>query len=528
MISKIKLKNYKKYDEAEFYFNAGRNILVGDNNSGKSSLLQAISLVLNGSYSQVENIGLINLFNSDSVDIFCKLPVVERTIEKLPVLYIELYFDSTNEKIKDNFNLYGKHNSEERSSFGVRLLVEPNLEQYGNILLALSDESMTFPYEYYGVKFQSFCGADYNSYSKPHKFKYHYLDTSLVDTKKEIDKHISMIYEKSIGKDNQAKINHSFRQMSDDFIKDMINQGILQQDEEYKLLVNNNSNTSFKDKATVKNSGVDIRNFGQGEKVLLSVRNMYSTVDEKVGVVLIEEPENHLSFLKMHTLLDYINRNNETQLFISTHSNMIASRLGLDNCTILHGKKQLKLDKLDKETVKFFNKTSNQNILNFILSNRSILVEGDSEYILLEKMYEIVNSSSPSQDEIMVVSVSGLSFKRYLNVAKELNKKVVVITDNDGNYQKNVVERYQEYEDCKEIKVLSQEDSNMYTFEVSLFNQNQDWIKSKRITKSPNIQDWMLNNKSESAIRILEKLEDNTDGFKVPDYIRQAVKWIKN
>ena len=68
----------------------------------------------------------------------------------------------------------------------------------------------------------------------------------------------------------------------------------------------------------------------------------------------------------------------------------------------------------------------------------------------------------------------------------------------------------------------------MYTFEVSLFNQNQDWIKSKRITKSPNIQDWMLNNKSESAIRILEKLEDNTDGFKVPDYIRQAVKWIKN
>lgn len=526
MISKIKLKNYRKYDEAEFCFNAGRNILVGDNNSGKSSLLQAISLVLSGSYSQIESIGLVNLFNSDSVESFCKLPVKERDIKKLPELYIELYFDSTDEKIKDNFNLHGKNNSEEKMNFGIRLLVKPNLEERENISLALSEELMTFPYEYYSVDFQSFSGNGYNSYSKPHKFKYHYLDTSLVNTKKEIGKHISMIYEKSINTNNQAKINHSFRQISDNFIRDMINKGILQQDEKYKLLINNNNSTPFKDKATVKSRGVDIKNFGQGEKVLLSVCNMYSTIDEKVGIILIEEPENHLSFLKMHTLLSYI-QGDDTQLFISTHSNMIASRLGLNNCTILHDKKQLTLDKLDKETVKFFNKTSNQNILNFILSNKAILVEGDSEYILLEKMYEIVNGSNPYQDGVLVISVNGLSFKRYLEVAKELGKKVAVITDNDGDHQKNVLEKYKEYKDCEEIEIFSEDDNNIRTFEVSLFKQNQNWIESKRITRPSDIQDWMLNNKSESAIKILEKLEDSTGDFQVPDYIRRALEWIK-
>lgn len=528
MISKIKLKNYKKYDEAEFCFNAGRNILIGDNNSGKSSLLQAISLVLNGSYSQIENIGLVNLFNSDSVELFCKLPVQERDIEKLPELYIELYFDSTHEKIKDESNLYGKNNSEEKWDFGIRLLAKPNLEECENILLALSEESVTFPYEYYSVDFQSFSGSGYNSYSKPHRFKYHYLDTSLVDTKKEIDKHISMIYRKSVSRNNQAKINHSFRQMSDEFIRDMVSKDILQQDEEYELLINNNNSTPFKDKATVKSRGVDIKNFGQGEKVLLSVCNMYSAIDENVGVILIEEPENHLSFLKMHTLLDYIQGDDNTQLFVSTHSNMIASRLGLNNCTILHGKQQTTLDNLDKETVKFFNKTSNQNILNFILSKRAILVEGDSEYILLEKMYEIVNGSSLHQDDVLIISVNGLSFKRYLEVAKELGKKVAVITDNDGDYQKNVLEKYQEYEDYGEIEIFSEDDNNIRTFEVSLFKQNQNWIGSKRITRSSDIQEWMLNNKSESAIRILEKLEDNIEDFQVPDYIRQAVEWIKS
>lgn len=527
MISKIKLKNYKKYDEAEFCFNAGRNILVGDNNSGKSSLLQAISLVLNGSYSQIENIGLVNLFNSDSVESFCKLPVQKRDIEKLPELYIELYFDSTDEKIKDNFNLYGKNNSEEKMNFGIRLLAKPNLEEYKNISLVLSEELMTFPYEYYSVDFQSFSGNGYNSYSKPHRFKYHYLDTSLVDTRKEIDKHISMIYEKSINTNNRAKINHSFRQISDNFIIDMINEGILQQDEKYELLINNNNSTPFKDKATVKCRGVDIKNFGQGEKVLLSVCNMYSTIDEKVGIILIEEPENHLSFLKMHTLLSYI-QGDDTQLFISTHSNMIASRLGLNNCTILYDKKQLTLDKLDKETIKFFNKTSNQNILNFILSNKAILVEGDSEYILLEKMYEIVNGSNPHQDDVLVISVNGLSFKRYLEVAKELGKKVAVITDNDGNYQKNIIEKYQEYENYEKIKIFSDNNDDVRTFEISLFQQNKDWIESKRITCSPDVQVWMLNNKSENAIRVLENLEDDTNGFRVPDYIRRALEWIKD
>ena len=143
-------------------------------------------------------------------------------------------------------------------------------------------------------------------------------------------------------------------------------------------------------------------------------------------------------------------------------------------------------------------------------------------------MYEIVNGSNPHQDGVLVISVNGLSFKRYLEVAKELGKKVAVITDNDGDYQKNIIEKYQEYEDCEKIKIFSDNNNDVRTFEISLFQQNKDWIELKRITHSPDVQAWMLNNKSENAIRVLENLEDDTNGFRVPGYIRRALEWIKD
>lgn len=63
-ISKIKLLNFKRFVNYEIEPNDKINIIVGDNETGKSSILQAIDLVASGSIRKVEALGLETLFNT--------------------------------------------------------------------------------------------------------------------------------------------------------------------------------------------------------------------------------------------------------------------------------------------------------------------------------------------------------------------------------------------------------------------------------------------------------------------------------
>lgn len=56
-IKKLILQNFKKFDSLMLEFDAGVNVLIGDNETGKSSVLLALDLALSASRSRVETIG---------------------------------------------------------------------------------------------------------------------------------------------------------------------------------------------------------------------------------------------------------------------------------------------------------------------------------------------------------------------------------------------------------------------------------------------------------------------------------------
>ena len=62
-INKIRLKNYKRFRDYTIIPNERINILIGDNEAGKSSILEAIDLVTSGNVHHVERIGLDKLIN---------------------------------------------------------------------------------------------------------------------------------------------------------------------------------------------------------------------------------------------------------------------------------------------------------------------------------------------------------------------------------------------------------------------------------------------------------------------------------
>jgi len=61
------LQNFKKFPELDLRFTHERNILVGDNESGKSTILLALDLVLSDSRHRVEALGVESLLSQTAV-----------------------------------------------------------------------------------------------------------------------------------------------------------------------------------------------------------------------------------------------------------------------------------------------------------------------------------------------------------------------------------------------------------------------------------------------------------------------------
>ena len=146
-ITKIKLYNFKRFKTFSVEFNDKLNLLVGDNESGKSSILEAINLVLSGSKSKVEATGLENLFNSEVINNFLNS---DKNYNDLPKMYVELYFNEQN-----NFELNGRNNSDETICDGLKLECIPNEDLSREIKEILEQKETAFPFEFYIIKFIS-------------------------------------------------------------------------------------------------------------------------------------------------------------------------------------------------------------------------------------------------------------------------------------------------------------------------------------------------------------------------------------
>ena len=526
MISRIILQNFKRYKRVDFICNSDINIFVGENGAGKSTLLYAIGLVLSGSHSLIERSSLANIFNQEAILEFMST----KDIKQLPEVIIEIFFDGINTEISSNFNLEGKHNSQNIKAFGLSLKITPNQDYITEMNSVLNDSNWTvFPFEFYRVEFLTFSGKSYSSYNKPYKFIHSIVNTSLIDTQQEIQKRIHEVYLDNISAENRAKVNHQYRINSLNFLHTLRKDELLKENGSEFQLHFDESENSFRDSISAVKNGVDIKNLGQGEKVLLGVENAYSHLKETVKILLIEEPENHLSFQNLQKLVNMLSSNTGVQVFIGTHSNMIASRLGVDNLHFLDNGQISKLEGLNRDTIRFFQKSTNQNLLNFSLGKKIMLVEGNAEYILMEKFFEMIHSKKPEDLNVSIISVDGLSFERYLEIAAcFVDKKVVVITDNDSDYAGNVQSKYSSYQQFQNIKVSSDLDNDNQTFEICIYKNNKALLDSSGLTKSKDLQGYMLREKAEFALRLLEHLEtDNiSKKFIIPNYIKEAIEWI--
>lgn len=521
-INKLKLANFRRFQDFEIVFDDDLNLLIGDNESGKSSILLAIDLVLSGSRNKIESIGLENLFSQQTISSYLE---TKKRFADLPKLYIELYLDEQNDQF---FN--GKNNSTGVTSDGLFMICEPDLNMNESIQEILNQPIKNFPFEYYQVNFKTFADNSFNSYNR--KFNHLFIDSSQINSEYATQEFIRTIYNSNVSQIEKNRHQNEFRKYKEDF-KDKVLEDVNKKFNNYSFAVKTTNKSSLENELTIFENNINIENKGKGKQCFIKTNfaiNKNNSV-KPIEMVLLEEPENHLSHVNMKKLIKGIEEalaSNPKQLFITTHNSLISSRLNLQKAILLSPEttKPLKLNKLDENTAKFFMKAPDNNVLEYIMSKKVILVEGDAEFILMEKFFVKITGKFPEEENVHIISVNGTSFKRYIEIANELKIKTAVLRDNDGDYQKYCVTSFEGYtsDDCK---VFFETDNTLRTFEIAMYQSNKDiydaTFKDKRKTLS--VQDYILSNKAESAFIFLELAGEE---FTIPKYIQDAIQWIKN
>ncbi len=516
-IRKIKLQNYKRFKSFEFVPKKRINIIVGDNEAGKSTILEAIDLVISANVRKVENIGIDRIINASAIDEFNK---GTKKFDDLPIVMVELYLDGD-----FGFEMEGKNNSDKTLAYGIRMISEPNPEFEKEILDAIKTDDTFFPYDYYMTRFSTFADEGYSGYKK--KIKSVFIDSSNLSSDYATNDFVKRMYAHYTEDNTKERIIHKskFRQVKTQFEKDELAElnSRVPASEDYSFGFRANDATSFSDELMIFEKSIPLDCKGTGTQIFVKVDFVLSHTSDNVDVILIEEPENHLSHVKLRDLIEKIKLSNTGQIFVTTHNSLISTRLELQNVFILQGHniaKPLALSDLSEETAKYFMKTPPAGIIEFSLSDRIILVEGPAEYMLMDKFYKSVVGNKMETDNLQIMDILGLSFKRFLEIAKITGAKVAVITDNDSDYKKNCVDKYKDYAKDKNISVFYEKDDSKRTFEVVLEADNTA-ICNRLFGR--NAVDYMLNNKTEAAFSLL-----NESSIAVPDYIKRAIEWIRS
>lgn len=541
-IEKLVLQNYKSFkNRTEINFNEGLNILVGDNEAGKSTILEAIHLCLSG----LLNGRLIKqdfhqyLFNYEIVEEYLTKVKTEHTAQ-LPEMLIEVYFQNNDELAEFEGSLNSDHNPKAQ---GIRFEIKLD-DAYADLyqdLIQSAEEQTSIPIEYFHIQWQSFARKAVISRVIP--IKSVLIDSSSSKLKNGSDIYLSKIIKDGLDRNEQIGLAQSYRKLKQSFNEDTnitalntkISNNIPISDKQLSITVDLSSNNSWESQLTTNFNNIPFDQIGKGEQCIVKTNLALTHSHERdKNLILIEEPENHLSHTKLNTLISQIQeKGSDKQIIISTHSSFVANKLGLENLILIDNKKTKFFKDLPSDTYKYFQKLAGYETLRLILSNKAVLVEGPSDELVFQKLYrQESNDKLPIEDGIDVISVQSLAFKRFLDIANLLNKNVAVITDNDGDFDTNITHKYQEYLGQAHILISADNNNDLNTLEPQFFDVNKHNLpKLKSVigypttyTENQQIISYMINQKTDWALKLFESDEI----LEYPTYIRAVVEWCKS
>lgn len=383
------------------------------------------------------------------------------------------------------------------------------------------------PYEYYTLTWTTFANNPYQTIKRPLQFLS--IDTTSKSTAPSFNSYNRTLFASRYDEATRVKVKNDFRTR----LVEAFDAAELPQLGDNRKFGIDTKKVVLETIISVYEGTIALENRGSGMESLIKTEIALEKANG-LDVILIEEPENHLSFTTLRQMLHEIsNKQKDSQMIIATHNNMIASHLNLNNVLWITENGVKSLSEVDKDVANFFVRADDNSFLQLLLSNKVFLVEGATEFLLLPHFYKQLTGKAIEEDGISVISCNGISYKNYLEIAKKTSKKIAVITDNDGKQSRiNEATTFNKTTTLQHIFLGTTIDD--WTWEVCLYNINKAALDSMIKVQAGadylfhkkdygQVLGKMLNNKVETAYKMLF----SETAFEVPQYIKEAIEWLR-
>ncbi len=468
-LSALKLWNFRKYSEGpdgapglEVHFHEGVNVLIGENDSGKTAIVDAIRYVLRTKSGET--------IYMDEKDFHSEGNVRSKTLR------IECWFEGISDVEAAPFlEWIGLQNDKDGAHFCLRLTLTASILEDGRIypivkagmgndgtpmdgkardllrvvyLKPLRDALQDMTHGYKSRIAQILQAHSIFGDSKRDADGKHKLETLYNQLKKEIDEY----FDQSKAEDGKVITEN---------INDILVKNFLMAGERRKASLSL-TGSELIDILRQLDLVLESNKSGLGSLNLLCVAaELLLFLEEKRGLklTLIEELEAHLHPQYQLRMLDYI-RGQEGfgQFILTTHSITLAANIPLEHLIILKDDKVFPMGEDYTECkegdYKFLHRFLDATKANLFFARGLIMVEGDAENLLLPIIARVIGKNL-HENGVSIVNVGSTAYKRYAKIfqrkdGQQMGIPVSVVTDLDVRS----IEYYQDDPDEKRTKKM--------------------------------------------------------------------------
>ncbi len=454
-LSNIKLWNFRKFGEEgeinpakphlDINLTKGLNLIIGENDSGKSAIVDAIKLVL-----KTHSYDFIRVdekdFHKKSNRFRIELTFNGLTPDEAKNFTEWLSWQGSGEKAKPflklNFDVQRKANKILPSD------VKAGVDEDGYLLTAEAKEYLKTTYLKPLRDAEKELVAKRNSRLSQillgdEAFKGKEDDNELLDIFSGLKTNLESFFNE-LDEDGQPKVGKQIKDKIDGYIKSFYGNDCISE-----FGATPSDTKSILEKLTLSLKGEANPGLGTLNRLFMAAELLHLNKSNWSGLRLglVEELEAHLHPQAQMQVIEAFQKQEAIQLILTTHSPNLASKLKLENLIICNNGSAFPMGdtytKLEKDDYKFLEKFLDTTKANLFFAKGVILVEGWAEEILLPSIAKAIGINL-TEKGVSIVNIGHTGFDHYANIylrQAEPNMKipVAVITDSDvREYEKQI------------------------------------------------------------------------------------------